>query len=204
MDILKKTVVLFVFLLSLSPVIAQNNVLKAFEESYVLEREGEYSKAIKKLKSVYDENSYEIIVRLGWLNYQAGKFTESMAQYQKAMRLMPYSEEAKLGYILPTSAVGKWDLVITTYKKILANSPNNTKVNYKIGLVYYGRKNYETAFKHIKKVVDLYPFDYDGLILFAWCNLKLGKLREAKILFNKSLMLSPNDKSALEGLSLIK
>jgi len=40
--------------------------------------------------------------------------------------------------------------------------------------------------------------------MFAWTNLKLGKTREAQVLFNKVLMLSPDDKSALEGLSLIK
>jgi len=53
-------------------------------------------------------------------------------------------------------------------------------------------------------VVNLYPFGYDGLLMFAWTNLKAGKLREAKILFNKVLMYSPGDKSALEGLSYIK
>ncbi|MEZ5148220.1 MAG: hypothetical protein R2759_14450 [Bacteroidales bacterium] len=55
----------------------------------------------------------------------------------------------------------------------------------------------------MKKVVNLYPFDYDGLIMFAWTNLKLGKLREAKVLFNKVLMYKPDDSSALEGLSVI-
>ncbi len=35
-------------------------------------------------------------------------------------------------------------------------------------------------------------------------NLKLGKFREAEVLFNKVLMNKPNDKSAIEGLGLIK
>jgi Flp pilus assembly protein TadD len=52
-------------------------------------------------------------------------------------------------------------------------------------------------------VVNLYPFDYDGLLMYAWSNLQIGKFKEAKILFNKVLMLSPNDKSALEGLAII-
>jgi hypothetical protein len=40
--------------------------------------------------------------------------------------------------------------------------------------------------------------------MFAWTNYKLGKYKEAKILFQKLLLLSPDDSSAKEGLSLIK
>jgi hypothetical protein len=38
----------------------------------------------------------------------------------------------------------------------------------------------------------------------AWTNYFLGNKNEAKALFNKVLLYSPNDKSALEGLGLIK
>jgi hypothetical protein len=40
--------------------------------------------------------------------------------------------------------------------------------------------------------------------MMAWTSLKMGKMREAKVLFNKVLLLSPDDESAIEGLSLIK
>ncbi|MFH1321009.1 MAG: tetratricopeptide repeat protein [Bacteroidota bacterium] len=209
MELLRKIKILLIaFVLSINSInlIAQDysNTIKAFEESYTLENQGKYSQAINKLKDVYDENSYEINLRLGWLNYQLGLFTESMSNYQKALNLMPYSEEAKFGLILPKSAIGKWQEVITLYNEILVNSPNNTVANYRLGLIYYGQKDYQKAFNYFKKVVSLYPFNYDALIMLAWSNYQLGKLREAKILFNKVLMLSPNDKSALEGLGLIK
>jgi len=207
MELLKmnKKLMLLVLAISLSQiVIAQNAVIDAFKKSYTYEKDGEFKKAVEELKKVYDADSYEINLRLGWLNYQAGVFTESVAHYQKALNLMPYSEEAKYGLILPKAAIGKWDEVIELYKKILANSPNNTIANYRLGLIYYGKKEYDKAFKNFEKVVNLYPFDYDGLIMLAWTNLQLGKLREAKVLFNKVLMYSPGDKSATEGLKSIK
>jgi len=40
--------------------------------------------------------------------------------------------------------------------------------------------------------------------MLAWTNFKLGKLREAKVLFQKALLISPDDESATEGLNLIK
>jgi len=183
---------------------AQQDVINAFKQSYTYEKSGDFKKAVEELKKVYDENSYEINLRLGWLNYQAGVFTESVAHYQKAVNLMPLSEEAKFGLILPKAAIGKWDEVIGLYQKILANSPNNTIACYRLGLIYYGKKDYDQAFKYFEKVVNLYPFDYDGLIMFAWTNLQMGKNREAKLLFNKVLLYSPDDKSANEGLKLIK
>ncbi|MDF1546240.1 MAG: tetratricopeptide repeat protein [Bacteroidales bacterium] len=202
---MNKSLMLFIVAISFSQMIfAQSDVINAFKQSYTYEKNGEYKKAVEELKKVYDANSYEINLRLGWLNYQAGVFTESVAHYQKALNLMPYSEEAKFGLILPKAATGKWDEVIELYKKILANSPNNTVASYRLGLIYYGKKQYDKALGLFEKVVNLYPFDYDGLIMLAWTNLQMGKSREAKVLFNKALMYSPDDKSATEGLKLIK
>ena len=179
-------------------------IQKAFEDSYKLEKEAEYKKAADKLKGVYQADSYEINLRLGWLNYQAGLFTESISHYQRAVDLLPMSHEAKFGLVLPLAAMGKWDEVAVIYKKILETSPNNTIANYRLGLIFYGKEDYLKAYEKFKKVVDLYPFDYDGLIMYAWTNLKLGKNREASILFNKVIMYNPGDASALEGLSYIK
>jgi len=56
----------------------------------------------------------------------------------------------------------------------------------------------------LKKLLNHYPFDYDALIMSAWTYYKMGEMRKAKVLFNKALLYQPNDKSALEGLSLIQ
>ena len=181
-----------------------SEIIKAFQESYKFENTGEYLQSIKTLEAVYDENSYEINLRLGWLNYQSGKFNESMALYNKAISIFPYAIEAKFGLVLPAAALAKWDLVIDQYDKILEIDPKNTYANYRLGFIYYERKEYEKAHSYFEKVVNLYPFDYDGLLMFAWTKFQLHQLREAKILFNKVLMYSPEDKSAQEGLSLIK
>lgn len=178
--------------------------LDAFTNSYKYEKAGEYSKAVEEIKKVYAESSYEINLRLGWLTYSSGLFTESVAYYQKAITLMPYALEPKFGLTYPASALGNWDQVKTQYNEILKIDPNNTKANYKQGSIYYGEEDFNTAYKYFEKVVNLWPFDYDGVIMFAWTNFKLGKLREAKVLFNNVLLLSPDDTSAKEGLGLIK
>jgi tetratricopeptide (TPR) repeat protein len=194
-------------LISTLTLFSQNNhaeLQAAFSKSYQFEYRGNFTDAISALKAVYKEDSYELNVRLGWVSYLAGQFTESSAYYQKAIALKPYSIEAKLGFANPASALGNWDQVIAQYNDILAIDPQNTTTNYRMGSIYYGRKDYTKAEKYLEKVVNLYPFDYDSNILYAWTDLKLGKLREASVLFNKVLLIKPADASALEGLALIK
>jgi tetratricopeptide (TPR) repeat protein len=118
--------------------------------------------------------------------------------------LKPLSIEARLGIVYPASAMGNWNQVENRYLEILKIDPENSLVNYRMGLIYYGREDYGTAFKYFEKVVNHYPFDYDSVIILAWTNYMMGKYREAKVLFQKALLIQPNDPSALEGLALIK
>jgi tetratricopeptide (TPR) repeat protein len=206
MEILKKTGwILLVFLATAHSIktYGQDDVIAAFKDSYTLEQKGDYMKAAEKLNKIYQADSYEINLRLGWLNYLAGKLKESENYYAKAIALKPYSIESRLGMAYPLSALAKWDELVILYNKILEIDPQNTLVNYRMGLIYYNRQNHERADQYLEKVINLYPFDYDTMLLLAWNKFALQKFREAKVLFNKVLMFSPDDKSALEGLKLI-
>jgi tetratricopeptide (TPR) repeat protein len=202
---LRATAVVMLLLMTTITVKAQNDpVGDAFTQSYYFEKVSNYPSAIAALKKVYNEGSYEINLRLGWLTYSAASYQESINYYQKCIGLMPVAIEARLGIVYPAAALGNMTQVITEYSKILEIDPQNTTANYKLGYIFYEKKDYQTAYKYFDKVVNLYPFDYDGLLMFAWTNYQLGKTREAKVLFGKILLLSPGDASATEGLGLIK
>lgn len=176
----------------------------AFQESYIQEATGKTVGAINSLKEVYSEKSYEINLRLGWLSYQAGNFTESMAYYNKAIDLMPYAIEPRFGVVYPGAAMGNWSMVMEQYKKILEISPNNSIAMHRMGLILYGREDYEEAKKYFEKVANLYPFDYDALSMLGWSYFKLNNFREAKVLFQKALLHTPGGTSAMEGLELLE
>jgi len=181
-----------------------NTQKNAFAKSYEFETSGDYEKAIGSLKTIYRDDSYELNVRLGWLSYLAGGFQESSAYYNKAINLMPYAIEPRFGLVLPASAMGNWDIVMSQYNKILEINPNNSLALFRIGMIYYGRNEFDKAKEYFSKVVNLYPFDYDGLVMLGWSNLRIGNSREAKVLFQKALFRSPEGASALEGLESIK
>jgi tetratricopeptide (TPR) repeat protein len=202
----KKILAAGILLLSFYQVFSQDisSMGDAFTNSYAYEKNKEYSKAITEVLAVYDAKSYETNIRLGWLYYENGSYTTSAQYYAVAIELMPYSIEARLGYVLPEKALGNTDLVKAAYEAILKIDTQNSYALYNLGLIYYNKKDYQTAYTYLEKDANMYPFDYDITVLYAWTNFQLGKLREAKVLFTKALLITPGDTSATEGLSLIK
>jgi tetratricopeptide (TPR) repeat protein len=207
MEILKKMIpVIFLGIVAmhLAAQQSQENLEKAFGQSYELEKKSNFKGAATELLKVYTEDSYEINLRLGWLYYNAKMYEEAIKYYSKANEHKPYSEEAKFGMILPLAAQTKWNEVITLYEKILEINPNNTTALYRLGYIWYERKEYNKSHQFFKKVVDLYPFGYDGLLMLGWTSYFTGNYNQAKILFNKVKLYNPGDKSANEGLKLLK
>lgn len=179
-------------------------IIEGFQNSYLHEASGNLAESILDLKNVYQKDSYPINLRLGWLCYSSGLFTESRRYYNKAILLKPYAVESRMGIVLPLAALGNWKAVITQYNKVLDIMPNYSIALHRLGLIYYGQKDYVKAEKYFEKEVNLYPFNYNGLVMLAWTDFYLKKYGQAKVLFNNALMRTPTGSSALEGLKLIK
>jgi tetratricopeptide (TPR) repeat protein len=198
-------VLLFSIMITLASVSFGNDrIYEAFRKSYIKEHEGNYIAALNELKTVYDQESYEINLRMGWLSYLAGSQMESKRYYERAIKLKPFSIEPKIGITYPESFMGNWDAVINQYKAILEIAPSNTIILYNLGLIHYNHSRYNEAEILFKKLVNLYPFDYDGLLMLGWTNFQQKKFREAKVLFQKALLNTPTSESAQEGLKLLQ
>ncbi len=176
----------------------------AFSESYTQEANKQYAAAINTIKAVYDEKSYELNLRLGWLTYLNKEYSSSQVYYQKSVSLRPYALEAKFGLVQPLSALQLTDKTLQVYEDILKIDPQQTKANYWAGVIWYNRKKYETAARYFEKLVNLYPFDYDGNHMLAWTYLNMGRSNDARILFGKALLARPGDASCQEGLKQVR
>jgi len=214
MDILIKTkrllflafVIIVIFQISArssTDVGPDNDTQKAFKESYAYEKKGEFGSAIDVLKRVYDENLYEINLRLGWLYFANKQYDESVIYYNRAISLMPNSIEAKFGLAASLAAQEKWEKVYEQYGAVLVIDPMNSKANYYMGIGCYYRADYQNAYKYFEKVINLYPFDGDSQLMFGWTNFQLGKSKDAELAFRRVLLVSPDNASALEGLALL-
>ena len=199
---MKRTTLLFVVAMAITLLskAQDDKILAAFSSSYLGESNKEYLASIITLENIYDANSYPINLRLGWLNYLKKDYAKSQSYYKKAMILEPRSIEARFGYVNPTAALQGWDDVLKTYMDILAIDANNTVVNYRVGYIYYYRKNYDEAEKYVRKVLELYPFDYDSNALLGAIFVGQGKIIEAKKYYKIALVYNPKSKEILEVL----
>lgn len=204
MEILKKIIFALFFVATFGSISAQENINDAFKDSYTSETNGKYSQAINQIKKFYKADSYEINIRLAWLSYEAGQYTESASYYSKCIALKPLSVEALLGLTYPTSAMGNWDQVMDAYKKVLKIDKYNYSANLRLGQIYLNRKEYNKADEHFQLLLNMYPFTYDVVLNTAWNNFYMGKFREAKVLFEKVMRLNPGDESAQSGLDKIQ
>ena len=201
-----KNYLILAFILISCFAFAQNNesVRSAFVKSYTYEANKQYEKASNELEHVYNANSYELNLRIAWLKYSSGSYNESVSYYQKAIELQSSSIEARLGIVYPLSAQNKWDEVLAQYHSILQIDNKNSLVNYRTALIYYNRKNYTEAKKHLDVVLQLYPFDFDSNVLQGWTQLGLLNKSEAAISFERALLYNPQDTSAMNGLQMSK
>lgn len=201
---LKNAFVIGLFLIAISTQAQNKQISTAFEQSYIDEAAAKYEKAIANFSAVYVDSSYEMNLRLGWLNYLSGNSKKAIQYYEKASQLMPAATEPKWAVITVYTLLENWTAIEKTYHSILKLDPKNATANYQLGYIYYFRKDYVTAKKYFDISLNLAPFGYNNMLMSAWTNYFLGNKNNASILFNKVLLYSPKDASALEGLSLIK
>ena len=205
METLKQTLTAIVLSCISLTAFAQTDALhKAFSESYTQEYNKKYGDAINSLTKVYQENSYELNLRLGWLHYSNKNYSASKSYYEKAVALKQYSIEAKLGLVKPLAALEAWDKVLQQYEEVLKIDVQNYTANYWTGVTWYNRKKYEQAARYFERIINLYPFDYDANHLLGWTYYFLGRSKDARVVFNMALLNRPDDASAKEGLGLLK
>ncbi|MBI3520708.1 MAG: tetratricopeptide repeat protein [Bacteroidetes bacterium] len=181
-----------------------DKTVMAFTKSIEQEKKAEYLPAIETIKSLNDSLSYETNIRLAWLHYKAGLTKKSMDYYQKAIDKAPNAIEPRYGFGFPAYLLPDHAALIEQDKKILEIDPNNKVINGNLGSLYFYKKEYDKALPYFRKMVSLYPFDYDNNLNLAWTYLYLGKTAEAETCFNVVLLYAPKDKSAADGLTAIK
>jgi tetratricopeptide (TPR) repeat protein len=206
MENLKKIAIVAIITFTFTGLMAQSTsvIQTAFSKSYVSEQAGSYTTAVNDLKTVYSKDNYTVNIRMGWLYYLAKQYTESIKYYDIAIALKPYAIEARFGCIKPLSAIESWEKVKSHYVQILKIDPQNTVANYWLGVIYYNSKDYANAANLFGRNINLYPLDYDSIIMLAWTKLNLGKSPDARVLFNQALVIRPNDSSALSGIKQLK
>lgn len=187
--------------LSLYVKAADEDYVSKFLQSYKKEQSGDIPGAISVMTTVYTD-CYEKYIRLGELHYRNNDYVSALRSFQFALEFKPRSVEAYLLVVQAGARIKDWKLVGDSYDKILDIDPDNKTALYYRGLLHYNTKQYQLSKQKLDHLVELYPLDYDGVILLAWCNYHIGFITRAKKLFNLALCINSDSKSAREGLKM--
>jgi tetratricopeptide (TPR) repeat protein len=179
------------------------DIKKAYLQSYNYEKMGDYKDAIKVLIPLYDKypNGYTLNLRLGWLFYLNKNYKNAIEHYKKAMSILPYSFEPKLGLMRVYNAMGKYSKTIEIGNVLLKSDYYNFYGNYYYALALMGQKNYKEALSLCNKMITVYPTSIMYLNLLAENYWYLGKKDYAKEIFENILILDPNNPTAKEFMS---
>jgi tetratricopeptide (TPR) repeat protein len=180
--------------------------VEAFHKSLQHENTKEYQKAIQVLMPVVKEqkDDYLLNLRLGWLHYLAGNFTESKQYYGKAVAANSKSVEALLGRTLPLASLNEWSAVEEDYRTILKIDPMEYTANLRFGQILLNMGAYAEAKPYLERALALYPSYYEPNLSLGWTCYYLGDRKRAGMLLTTALMLRPGDTLAIKGLDLLR
>lgn len=171
--------------------------LAAMQTSYTSEYNLDYPSAIAALEKVYDKTDYILNIRLGWLHYASGNYKASENYYKNAVAVAPSSIEAKLGLTFPLAVAERDNDLIEIYKSILKLDASNSKANYWLAFLLNKKNDNTEALRYAERLIKLYPFDFDGNLLLAKIQVKLGNIKEAKSAVDSALLYNPQSQEAL-------
>ncbi len=174
------------------------SIPRIYQQSYNEEASGNFGEAILVLGRAEraGDNSYLLHLRMGWLQYLAGKYPESANSYRKAIVIDRNSLEAKLGLMLPLMAQGKWADAEKVGEEIVVVDKLSYLGNSRLAFIYYNLKLYKDAEAYYRKVLTYYPGDVEMMAGLGWSLLKQGKNEAAEKTFAEVLHYAPDHVSA--------
>lgn len=202
----KKIILILLAIFNFSFGMSFEDIKKAYHLSYQYEKMQDYKDAIKVLIPIYNKypTGYTVNLRLGWLYYLNKNYANSKFHYEKAIKALPYSIEAKLGYTLPLLAQGKFSDVEKVCYSIISKDYYNYYANLRLSYVLRKEKKFEDAQKIVNKMLLVYPTDVKFLTELALIKYALKDYKTAKKIFQDIIILDPENILAKNYLYKIK
>ena len=184
-------------------VVAGTEAPDLYRASYQAEARGDYVGALAKMRQIRKAAgvSYFLALRTGWVAYLAGELAVAETAYGEAVAVKPKAVEAKLGLSLVLFAGKKWGELETTCKQVLSQDSKHPAVRARLAAAQYNLGKFTDSAQGYRKLLDDYPGELDYQTGLAWALLRMGKIAEARSLFQAVLAVSPDNPSARGGLT---
>lgn len=195
---MKKIILLSLFICATLFALTDQEIRDAYYKSYNYEKMANYTDAIKAILTVYNEypEGYTVNLRLGWLYYLNQNYANSLERYEKAIKISPYSIEAKLGHLLPLLAQERYGDVEKEAFQILNVDYYNYYGNMRLVFALRMQQKLDMAEKIALKMLAIYPIDISFLTEYALIKFTQEEKDTAFRVFYDILILDPENVTA--------
>ena len=178
------------------------DVAGAYARSFGHERTQAYDDAVRALAPVYEAypNGYTVNLRMGWLFYLNGNYTNAVAHYEVAEAAAPTAFEPRLGRMLPLLAQERWAEAEALGYQIVSLDHYSYYGNLRLAIALRMQGKVDPAYQVALKMVTAYPTDILHLVEFARIVEARGDVEEARRLYGEILILDPENEAARRAL----
>jgi tetratricopeptide (TPR) repeat protein len=167
----------------------------AVYETYTLEAQGKYGKAIEKMTKMLEGKSddYFINYRLGWLFSLEKKYKNSVDHYKKAAASNPKALEPWLALSLLHLNLLDYKNVMNYADEVIKRDPESYYGNQRYILAALRLKEYSSALEKVDEILKAYPTDAVFLEQRAFALGESGNYELAKKAVADLLLVSPSN-----------
>jgi len=158
-----------------------------------------------------DRTQAQSLVDKGKELYRNDQDDEAVHAFMEAVRLNPDLPEAHFRLALGYETLGKqeeaekeYKKAVETYKKYLAEKPDDAEAHYALGQTYAGLSQYSEAIREYREATKRKDDDPDMFYDLGVAYTKLAQYDAAAAAFSKSLELDPDNYRAQDGLDEAK
>ncbi len=178
---------------------------RAYLAKYRLTFEPEWEKRAAtacKMALKLDADLPEVLVTLGSLHREVGRYKTAIRDYQRALAIRPDDPGALVDLAWAYERADEIEMAEKTLRQAIALRPNSWRSYNHLGAFYFRQARYEEAAKAWQRVVELTPDNARGYSNLAAAYYHLERHEEALAAYDHSLEIRP-DASAYTSLGTV-
>jgi tetratricopeptide (TPR) repeat protein len=127
----------------------------------------------------------------GKLAFSAGRYTEAVEAFQKAIKADPEKAGARVNLAAALGQLKKYQEAITQLQEAVRLAPDNVTAHFNLGTLHGNSGNYREAIKHFQVVVEKNPKDSKAHLALANAFQKEQQFEKAIEHYKAALSLDP-------------
>ncbi len=187
------------FLLNLSPIFSQNDVVSIVEEGIVYHDRGEFDKAIATYETALeiDPKSAMVLYEIGLSYYHKGDYKTAIKYYDKVLDLNnEHLLPATINKGLSLDNMGKSKAAYKLFKKAVNEFKNEPTLHYNLAYQLYKKGEPETAIEELTTAIKLDPVYPTSHLLMGFLQFETNNRVQALLSYHYFLFLNPGSDRA--------